>query len=433
MKNIILSIMNPKSKAYVIAMLCLLTRSYPPLFAQSLHASDTTLEIITTASPDVAPLDQINYLVTITNVGQLDGKNIVLTDTLPANTTFVSEEQISGPAAKCTTPATGTTGTVTCSIPTLVPHDSAAFSIIVTAPATKDVLTINNIATVTSSTALAASDGALTIVDPSFSPPIIFKLGSPNPVIAGDSLTYIITINNTMDSPTAGTLTDSTPANTTFVSLEQIFGTPFSCSTPAIGSTGSITCTGTLPSGESASFALVVKVNDDTADGTIITNTSSFDDQSSTDTIEVKTSTVLVLSKLAPSQASAGNLLTYTLQVTNDGPTDAQNVILTDILPSNISFVSASDGGTFVGGQVIFNLGTIPVGTTATVTITANVNSGVRPGTILNNTATVTSDTPNTGDPSTTTQTVIGALPPSNPFPIILFPSGGIPSPACGC
>jgi uncharacterized protein len=332
MKNIILSIMSPKSKAYGIVMLCLLTGSYPTLFAQSPYASDTTLEIIKIGSPEVAPSRQINYLINITNTGQLDSKDIVLTDTLPNNTAFVSDEQILGPTATCTTPVVGTTGTITCSIPSLAPHDSASFSIIVTAPATEGVITVNNIATVTSSNAPSANDSASTIVNPSFTPSTVFKLGSPNPVIAGDSVTYIITINNNTASPIAGTLTDSTPANTTFVSLEQIFGVPFSCSAPAVGSTGSVTCTGTLPSGDSASFALIVKVSNDIADDTIITNVTSFNDQSATDTIQAKTS-ALILSESAPSQAFADSSLTYTLQVTNDGPTDAQTAI--EALPTS--------------------------------------------------------------------------------------------------
>jgi uncharacterized repeat protein (TIGR01451 family) len=204
-----------------------------------------------------------------------------------------------------------------------------------------------------------------------------------------------------------------------------------------VGETGSITCTGTLASGETASFAIVVRVNSNVADGTIITNVSSFNGESSSDTVEVKTSATLIFSKSAPSQALASSPLIYTLQITNPGPSDAQNVIVTDTLPANVSFVSASNGGTFAGGQVIFNFGTIAAGATVTATITTNVNSDVRAGAVLSNTATITSDTPNSGDPSITAetiaQTVVAAVPSPTLAPVILFPAGGIPSPACGC
>ena len=42
----------------------------------------------------------------------------------------------------------------------------------------------------------------------------------------------------------------------------------------------------------------------------------------------------------------AGTDLTYTLVVTNDGPSDATNVVVTDPLPAGTSFVSADNGGT---------------------------------------------------------------------------------------
>ena len=40
-----------------------------------------------------------------------------------------------------------------------------------------------------------------------------------------------------------------------------------------------------------------------------------------------------------------GDTLTYTITITNDGNSTAPNVLLTDTIPANTTFQSASDGG----------------------------------------------------------------------------------------
>ena len=60
----------------------------------------------------------------------------------------------------------------------------------------------------------------------------------------------------------------------------------------------------------------------------------------------------------------AGEDLTYTLVVTNDGPSDATNVVVTDDVPAGTSFVSADGGGLEAAGTVTWNLGTLADGAT---------------------------------------------------------------------
>src|SRR5207248_3741124 len=69
-------------------------------------------------------------------------------------------------------------------------------------------------------------------------------------------------------------LADNVPANTTFVAIVQSSGPTFSCSAPAVGATGTITCTiASLARGDSATFDLAYNVNPSTPTGTVITNT----------------------------------------------------------------------------------------------------------------------------------------------------------------
>ena len=101
----------------------------------------------------------------------------------------------------------------------------------------------------------------------------------------------------------------------------------------------------------------------------------------------------------SPDPVTEGNLLTYTLTVSNAGPDDATNVVLTDTLPGSVTFVSAtpSQGAPCTGTTTITcNLGAISNGNNATVQIVVIPNT---PGSITNN-ATATAFE-NDGTPAT--------------------------------
>src|SRR5262249_40504171 len=88
------------------------------------------------------------------------------------------------------------------------------------------------------------------------------KADSPDPVFAGDNITYSITLTNHGPNPAQSvSLSDATPANTTFVS----FTAPAAWTVtgqPAQGDTGPINATNpSVPSGATTVFTLVVKVN----------------------------------------------------------------------------------------------------------------------------------------------------------------------------
>ena len=94
----------------------------------------------------------------------------------------------------------------------------------------------------------------------------------------------------------------------------------------------------------------------------------------------------------SPDPVIKGENLTYTIAVTNNGPDGAPSAVVTDTLPGNVTFVSAtsSQGScSESGGTVTCNLGTLANGATATVTIV--VTTPAVTGT-LSSTASVTSD-----------------------------------------
>jgi uncharacterized repeat protein (TIGR01451 family) len=61
----------------------------------------------------------------------------------------------------------------------------------------------------------------------------------------------------------------------------------------------------------------------------------------------------------------------FTITVTNHKDETAENVVVTDELPNGLSFISASNGGTYSNGLVTWNLGNMPTGQVITLTYTA--------------------------------------------------------------
>ncbi|GEM_PF-1327747 len=95
----------------------------------------------------------------------------------------------------------------------------------------------------------------------------------------------------------------------------------------------------------------------------------------------------LTISKIdSPDPVNAGSNLTYTITYGNTGAQDASGVVIRDTVPANTTFVSATNGGTLQGSDVVWNIGALSAGVTGqTVQFTVQVNAGVADGTILHN------------------------------------------------
>ncbi len=89
----------------------------------------------------------------------------------------------------------------------------------------------------------------------------------------------------------------------------------------------------------------------------------------------------LVVTKTAdPPVARPGDNVTYTINVINNGPGDADGVVVTDVLPAGTHFVDASDECTEASGTVTCALGSIDAGYDAEVWITVKVTATIPDG-----------------------------------------------------
>ena len=118
----------------------------------------------------------------------------------------------------------------------------------------------------------------------------------------------------------------------------------------------------------------------------------------------------------SPDPVAAGSNLTSTVIVANNGPDSANEVVLTDILPNDVTLVSAAPAQgncVFSTPSIICNLNTLPSGSSTTVDI---VLTSSLPGSIRN----VIRVTGNVSDPDTTNNIVIATSTVVDIFPRIM-------------
>ena len=227
-------------------------------------------------------------------------------------------------------------------------------------------------------------------------------------VVSGDTLRYTIVVTNpaapvgsSRDTAINVQLSDLIPAHTTYAgSLNYSQGTI--TGSQGSGVTGSL---GTLAPGATATVSFNVTVNSATPDSTAILNNAF-----ATGTGQVggpglqgeagvavitPPGADLAITKTTPATFVPGLSLTYTLVVSNLGPSTSTNALVQDTLPADVtgatwtvSYTGGATGPVSGSGNVNATLTTMPLGGTATFTITATPD--YRLDTPLANTATVT-------------------------------------------
>jgi len=398
---------------------------HDPVVVGLFPIADLSVTKVDTPDPVVAGTN-LSYAITVTQSGPDAASSVTVSDTLPAGTTFVS--LTSAPGWSCTTPAIGAGGTVSCSIATL-PVGSAGFSLLVNVDAAVASGTVlSNTATVAASTADSnpGNNSATATSTVSASADLsVTKVDTPDPVTAGGSLVYTLTVANAGPSNAASVaLSDPVPAGTTFAALTAPGN--WSCATPAVGAGGTVSCLATTFAPGNAVFTLTVNVGAGVAGGTALFNTAIVGaatgdpngaNNSATATTTVAASADLQVTKVdTPDPVTAGNDLVYTITVTQAGPSAAAAATLSDTLPVGTTFVSltspagwsCSTPAVGAGGTVSCSAATLAVGSGA-FTLTVHIDSSVASATVLSNTATVgaTTTDPSSGNNSATATTTV--------------------------
>jgi uncharacterized repeat protein (TIGR01451 family) len=230
-------------------------------------------------------------------------------------------------------------------------------------------------------------------------------------VSATSNLVYTISVTNFGPSAAGGvTVTDAVPAGAAFVAAsgdgaDSAGVVTWSLGTLADGAVSNVTLTVTAPA--NGSLTNVASVGSPTGDPNPSNNTNPPVVTAITPVADV------AVGKTGPAGVTFNTGFSYTIAVTNFGPSTATTLSVTDNLPVGLAFVSSLPATTTNAvGQVVWNLGTLASGTTTDLTL--NVISTLR-GTVTNlaSAGSQAADPDVTNNVSQPVLTLITNLPPS--------------------
>ncbi|HEY2323946.1 MAG TPA: CARDB domain-containing protein [Thermoanaerobaculia bacterium] len=353
-------------------------------------AAPANLKVTLSSPSTVIPGNSYSNTVTVTNMGPGKALNVELT--LTGVSDFTSEPAGWGCAVfTCQTPSFAPgTATITFTTRTAVSSTSGTRTQTATVTTVVDPDDSDNVATSTTTIA----PGALTPVSLQFT-------ASSDSVATGGTLTYTARIanNGSVDAKNVE-LWLYLPGNVLAASCGSVPLPHCTFPTIAAGATQTVTATTQIYEAPGTSVyadAIVVGANflNNIPTTSVTTIVSSTPPPASAD---------LSASANAPTSANVGDLVTFTVSVTNAGNLDASSVSVQQTLPPGLAFVSAS-AGCSGSPAVTCTMPLLTSGASATFTVTATATAA---GTAtVTSTAATTSPEQNTANNSATATVVI--------------------------
>lgn len=334
----------------------------------------------------VAPGDTIVYTLTYQNVGNQNATGVVITETVPANTSFNAGASTAGWVC---VPNGNAGSTCTLAIGAVAAGAAAAnvsFAVTIVDPVPAGTSQIANTARVDDDGSNGPDPTPNDNEDSETTP----LLGTPGlhltktdgdiSTVPGGVVVYTLRYWNDGDTDVAnGVITETVPAHSTFVPGSSTAGWACVPNTSA----GSI-CTlavGTLPGQTSAGSAgtalFAVQVDNPLAAGVDrITNAATLGgdgvaDVNASDDTPVNAAPDLAITKTAGvASVGAGDVLVYTLSYRNIGNQHATGVVITEQVPANTTFnlAGSSAGWSCIDGA--------PAGSTCTFAVAGVVAAG---------------------------------------------------------
>ncbi len=346
---------------------------------------------------------ELSWTLGVENAGPSDADAVTVSDTMPAGLTVTS---VAGDGWTCET----SDAAFSCSRPTLAPGAAPSLTLVTKVGSGVDASTvITNTATVTTTTPGDDDEDNTDADDVSVTTHAdlaVSKTHTGTPV-AGRPFAFTIGVENEgpSDARSPITLTDELPPGMTYVGTPG----PWTCVAGPVATAGqTVECelapTAGLAAGASTpDLVMTVDVASDASGDelvNVVTVASDTDDPESgndeaRDTVTPTGSADLSITKSHRGEATVGSPLEFTLQVRNDGPSEARDVEVADLLPDGLTLESISgEGWTCDDDAASCTLDEpLAVDTDADpITVVATVEPGSYPA--VGNVATVSSATP---------------------------------------
>lgn len=342
--------------------------------------------------------ENLTYTLQVDNYGPSTATNVTLVDSLPADTIFVTATGPTGWECKYDNVA----HRVTCTNTSLLTGAASQYlTIVVKASAEPAILT--NQATITadeiepdtSDNSASATTEVLASADLE-----IAQTHSPDSVQSGADLTYFLTVENAGPSTATSVLvTSQLPEDVTIKDVTG--GDGWVCSFNS--NVNLVTCTrSTLDVGLAPTITVVVIApsTDGTTQNVALVGATPADfdptDNTSTETVFVgSVADVAITLSDNPDPVITLASLIYTIEINNLGPSRSDNLTVTQILPSAVSFVRATGGDWSCSYDRNFHRVTctrlyLLSGVTSTINVIVTTPAA---GTVIESTATVATTT----------------------------------------
>ncbi len=370
------------------------------------------LSIMMSGAPNhVDAGSNLTYTIIATNGGPSVDPDAVVTDTLPANVTFVS----------ATGGATPSGGVLTLPLGSLAVHGTSTITIIVTptaAAAGSGSATITNNAVINGefngNLQNSASTTTTVLAATAFSIQVTPSLTTAQ---AGQDLTYTVAATNNGPSDATGVVvSDALPADITS-DVTAMTSVPGVTATVA----GSLVTAnfGDIAAGDSVTVTItVVPTLAAVTDSPLVDQATVTDNQANPNPNTVMSSVpvgpvsdLAIMMTGSVASIGAGSKLTYTIHASNSGPSTDSAAVVTDTLPANVTFVSATGGVTPSAGVLTLPLGSLAPGAMTTLTIVvmptaAAAGTGAGGGSIMNNAVINSPENTNLDNSASVTTTV---------------------------
>ncbi len=359
-------------------------------------------DLVVAIKPDsdsVAVGSQVSYVLAVTNAGPAAATGVMLTNLLPAEVDFVS--------------ATGeyeqTEGGIVFAIGSMELGVGTSFTVVVTtktpgfitsqlvgkADQTDPNLENNSASVVTTVTQVIPSNADLALL----------MTATPSPITLGASITYTLTVTNAgpADAPAVqvidtlpllaavtstdavqgdveqnggelrwhvGNLAGSTSATLTLVVQPSAVGQYTNTATANLLAAPTDDPVLSVSLREGSSGQLVADPNLENNSATIITTVAE---------VPPVVADLVVAMKPSSDSVAVGGQISYVLAVTNAGPASATGVMLTNLLPAEVDFVSATGEYEETEGGIVFSIGSLQLGAGTSFTVVVTTKT---PGTI---------------------------------------------------
>jgi uncharacterized repeat protein (TIGR01451 family) len=336
-------------------------------------------KVVDNATPDAGR--NVVFTLTLTNAGPSDATGVSVTDLLPTGYTYVGDD--SGGAYNSGT-GVWTVGGVTASGNAVLNITASVNgsgdytnTAEVTAAGESDPDSTPNNGVTTEDDYAEASTTPVPVADLSLA-----KVADSATPDVGSNVLFTLTVTNAGPSDATGVaVTDLLPTGYTYVSDD---GAGAYNSGTGVWTVGGITASGNAglnitasvnDNGDYTNSAEVTAAGESDPDSTPNNGVTTEDDYAEVTTTPVPVADLALVKVVDNPTPDVGSNVVFTLTVTNDGPSDATGVTVTDLLPTGYAYVSDDSGGAYNSGTGVWTVGGVTASGNAVLNITASVNA----------------------------------------------------------